>query len=105
MWDFQQNYSLGNGMCNHRIILSGSQWKLTLTLLGQKGATIGGSLSPGFFVLHLEHLSVLMKQKTDNSKFNYHPKCVELKITHLTFADNLILMSRGDCTSVGILLQ
>lgn len=31
-------------------------------------------------------------------EFNYHPRCGKLKITHLAFADDLMLMARGDAT-------
>ncbi|KAL2474712.1 Reverse transcriptase domain-containing protein [Abeliophyllum distichum] len=46
-----------------------------------------------------------MKGRTDNSEFNYHPKCGLLKITHLTFVDDLMLFSRGDIISVGIFID
>ncbi|XP_057953935.1 uncharacterized protein LOC131148225 [Malania oleifera] len=36
----------------------------------------------------------------DGKSFNFHPGCGELKITHLAFADDLILFSRGDYGSV-----
>lgn len=37
---------------------------------------------------------------TDN-----HPKCKELKITHLTFANDLLLFSKGNLQSVSALLE
>ena len=43
-----------------------------------------------------------MKQ---NPNFNFHPKCGVAQITHLTFADDLILFSRGDPTSVAMLMK
>ncbi|GFY95894.1 hypothetical protein Acr_11g0002000 [Actinidia rufa] len=41
----------------------------------------------------------------DNPDFNFHPKCGGLKITHLAFADDLVLFSRGDPTSVSLLME
>ncbi|XP_020258575.1 uncharacterized protein LOC109834980 [Asparagus officinalis] len=37
--------------------------------------------------------------------FKYHPKCSKLKITHLIFADDLLLFSYGDLNSVQKILQ
>ena len=40
-----------------------------------------------------------------NEDFNFHPKCGGLKITHLAFADDLVLLSRGDPTLVALLME
>ncbi|XP_022845369.1 uncharacterized protein LOC111368375 [Olea europaea var. sylvestris] len=40
-----------------------------------------------------------------DSEFNFHPKHGPLKITHLAFADDLMLFARGDVLSVKILVQ
>lgn len=40
-----------------------------------------------------------------NPDFNYNPKCAKLRITQVAFANDLLLMSRGDIRSIGILLQ
>jgi hypothetical protein len=37
--------------------------------------------------------------------FNHHPKCGPLGITHLAFADDSLLFSKGDQISVRILYQ
>lgn len=37
--------------------------------------------------------------------FNYHPQCDQLKITHLEFADDLMLFSRGGEGSIRILMD
>ena len=41
----------------------------------------------------------------NNPDFNFHPKCGGQKITHLAFADDLVLFSRGDPISVGLLME
>ncbi|KAL0392778.1 UNVERIFIED_CONTAM: hypothetical protein Sradi_2500600 [Sesamum radiatum] len=49
--------------------------------------------------------SRLIKRNTSNSDFNFHLKCEKLKITHLLFADDLMLFSRGDLPSIHILME
>lgn len=72
---------------------------------GRKGLRQGDPLSPFLFVLCLEYFSRMVKGATNNTEFNYHPKCAPLKITHLTFADDLMLFARGDTTSIRILMN
>ncbi|XP_074266136.1 uncharacterized protein LOC141588602 [Silene latifolia] len=37
--------------------------------------------------------------------FNYHPLCRALKLTHLCFADDLLMFCRGDKSSITVLLR
>ncbi|KAL0461952.1 UNVERIFIED_CONTAM: hypothetical protein Slati_0082800 [Sesamum latifolium] len=53
----------------------------------------------------MDFFSRMIKRKTSNSEFNFHPKCEKLKITHILFADDLMLFSRGDLRSVNILME
>lgn len=70
---------------------------------GMQGLRQGDPLSPYLFVLCIEYLSRLFKARTLDSEFNYHPKCGAHHITHLAFADDLMVMARGDLISVNIL--
>ncbi|KAL2237429.1 UNVERIFIED_CONTAM: hypothetical protein Sindi_0934600, partial [Sesamum indicum] len=72
---------------------------------GKKGLRQGDPMSPALFLLGMEYLSRMIKRKTCNSDFNFHPKCEKLKITHLLFADDLMLFSRGDLPSIHILME
>ncbi|KAK4391599.1 hypothetical protein Sango_1937700 [Sesamum angolense] len=49
--------------------------------------------------------SIFTERSTTNSDFNFHPKCEKLKITQLLFADDLMLFSRGDLSSIRILME
>ncbi|GAB2288887.1 hypothetical protein Dimus_038030 [Dionaea muscipula] len=42
---------------------------------------------------------------SNHPSFRYHPRCSKLGITHLAYADDLILLSRGEPTSVQVLLN
>nr|GEU71745.1 hypothetical protein [Tanacetum cinerariifolium] len=52
----------------------------------------------------MEVLNLMIKRNIDaNPQFKYHWKCKDLKITHLCFADDLMLLCHGDSKSVAIL--
>ncbi|KAL0315180.1 UNVERIFIED_CONTAM: hypothetical protein Scaly_2881100 [Sesamum calycinum] len=72
---------------------------------GKKGLRRGDPMSPALFLLCMEYFSRLIKRSTTNSDFNFHPKYEKLKITHLLFADDLMLFSRGDLPSIRILME
>ncbi|XP_073024427.1 uncharacterized protein [Primulina eburnea] len=37
--------------------------------------------------------------------YGFHPKCLNLRITHLAYADDLLLLSRGDTRSVSMVMH
>ena len=72
---------------------------------GKCGVRQRDPLSPYLFIICMEYLSRLLKSTTQHSGFNFHPKCQALGISHLGFADDILLLCRCDMTSVNILLQ
>ncbi|KAL0457779.1 UNVERIFIED_CONTAM: hypothetical protein Slati_0405100 [Sesamum latifolium] len=74
-------------------------------LFVQRGLRQGNPLSSALFLLSMEYFSRLVKRRTSDSKFNFHPKCEKLKITHLLFADDLMLFFQGDLLSIHILME
>ncbi|XP_019246435.1 PREDICTED: uncharacterized protein LOC109226086 [Nicotiana attenuata] len=53
----------------------------------------------------MEYLSRHLTDLKNNKQFHFHPKCKKLGITNLSFADDLLLFSRGDNQSVAMLKQ
>ncbi|XP_074576092.1 uncharacterized protein LOC141832489 [Curcuma longa] len=45
-------------------------------------------------------LSRSLAHSTVRSDFHFHPMCEQLRIAHLMYADDLLLFSRGDASSV-----
>jgi len=72
---------------------------------GRKGLRQGDPLSPFLFTICIEYLSRSLRMNTCSLDFNFHPRCGQLRLSHLVFADDLMLMARGDCPSVRIVME
>jgi hypothetical protein len=72
---------------------------------GKNGVRRGDLLSHYLFIAYMEYLSRMLKMASMNSNFIFHPKCRPLGINHLAFADDIILLSRGDRQFVACLCQ
>ncbi|XP_057958449.1 uncharacterized protein LOC131151213 [Malania oleifera] len=72
---------------------------------GKKKLRQGDPLSPILFVVCMEYLSRLLKNLESDRDYKFHPKCGDLKISHLAFADDLILFARGDYSSVKKIME
>ncbi|XP_074314953.1 uncharacterized protein LOC141651130 [Silene latifolia] len=72
---------------------------------GRRGLRQGDPLSPLLFTICMEYLSRLLAYTTEGSSFKYHPLCKPLKLTHLMFADDLLLFCKGDAQSIMTILR
>lgn len=71
----------------------------------RRGIRQGDPMSPLLFVIGMEYLSRILKVSGRSSSFNYHSKCKKLRLNHLIFADDLMLMCKGDSTSIQVLVE
>ncbi|GKB76435.1 RNA-directed DNA polymerase, eukaryota, reverse transcriptase zinc-binding domain protein [Tanacetum coccineum] len=72
-----------------------------IDISGGRGLRQGDPISPYMFTMVMEMVNLLIKDEIMKDKsFKYHFGCRQLKITHLCFADDLIMLSHGDISSV-----
>ncbi|XP_048493317.1 uncharacterized protein LOC109135948 [Beta vulgaris subsp. vulgaris] len=53
----------------------------------------------------MEYLSRIVKLVGGMNQFQFHPRCKEVKLTHMCFADDLIMCYKGDFISMYLMLQ
>ncbi|CAA7030642.1 unnamed protein product [Microthlaspi erraticum] len=64
------------------------------------GLRQGDPLSPYLFVLAMEIFSSLLKSRFDAGYIRYHPNTEDLSISHLMFADDVMIFFDGGCSSL-----
>ncbi|RZB71178.1 Inositol hexakisphosphate and diphosphoinositol-pentakisphosphate kinase VIP2 [Glycine soja] len=67
---------------------------------GQRGLRQGDHFSPYLFVLCLEFFSRNISSLKDDANFKFHLNCAGIQLSHLVFANDIMLLSRGDIPSV-----
>ncbi|KAJ9541740.1 hypothetical protein OSB04_028246 [Centaurea solstitialis] len=114
-WEYL--FQMLNGMSFHPMMLkwikemvSSTSFSIVLNgethghFVGKRGIRQGDPLSPYLFTIIMEGFTMILNQCImEASNFGYHQGCADLGITHLCFADDLFVFSRGDVESVGIL--
>ena len=72
---------------------------------GNRGLRQGDPLSPYLFVIAMNVLSIMLNRAAAEMKIKYHHKCSSSRLTHLCFADDLLIFIDGSIDSVQNVLQ
>ncbi|CAM8993520.1 unnamed protein product [Rhodiola kirilowii] len=64
-----------------------------------RGLRQGDPISPYLFTLVMEVLSRILGQVRQSNEFVFHPKCAGISLSHLMFADDIIIFSKADLGS------
>jgi len=72
---------------------------------GKYGVRQDDPLSPYLFIVCMGYFSRMLHVASQKANFHFHPKCSSFGISHLAFADDIILLYRCDLPSLNILFQ
>lgn len=93
---------------SHRIMACLTTVSYTINVNGEliepfeakKDIRQGDPISPYLFVICMEYLNRYLMELQQNKEFHYYPRCKKIGLTHVCFADDLILFTRGDVSFV-----
>lgn len=64
-----------------------------------------GSHAPLLFVVCMEYLSRVLYKICELEQFQFNSRCKEMQLTHVCFADDIMLCYKGGFSSIYLLLQ
>ncbi|KFK28834.1 hypothetical protein AALP_AA7G055000 [Arabis alpina] len=72
---------------------------------GKRGLRQGDPISPYLFVMAMEVLANMLHMKFSEEQIGYHPLCKNLHISHLSFADDIMIFYDGTAASLASIVQ
>ncbi|XP_010463164.1 PREDICTED: uncharacterized protein LOC104743817 [Camelina sativa] len=66
----------------------------------KRGLRQGCSLSPYLFVICMNVLSLMLDKAATDQFIGYHPRCKTMNLTHLCFADDILIFTDGSSHSI-----
>lgn len=72
---------------------------------GKSGIRQGDPISPYLFLIAMEVCSACIRQSTSVPSFQHHWGTKSLNITHLAFADDLLLFCKGETASITAIME
>ncbi|XP_018435427.2 uncharacterized protein LOC108807663 [Raphanus sativus] len=72
---------------------------------GKKGLRQGDSISSSLFIIAMDILSKKLDEAVRDGRFNPHPLCSDPLITHLSFADDMLIFFDGTESSLRGILE
>ena len=66
----------------------------------ERGLRQGCALSPYLFVIAINVLSRMLNNAAQSGSIGFHPSCSEVNLTHLSFADDLMIFTDGAASSL-----
>lgn len=78
---------------SYSIVINGYPQK---SFKAKRGLRQGDPISPYLFTICMEYLSRLLGRVKDEEGFSYHPRCRRVDLTHLLFADDLLVFCKVD---------
>lgn len=82
---------------NYSLSING---EVTGYILGKKGLRQGDPLSSHLFVIVMEVLTFILREKSLLPDFHFHWRCGKNQLIILCFADDLMIFCKGELTSV-----
>lgn len=66
----------------------------------ERGLRQGCALSPYLYVIPSNVLSRLLNRAAKEGRIGLHPHCKRIEVTHLSFADDILVFSNGTPASI-----
>ena len=79
--------------------------ELTGFFPSKRGLRQGDPLSPFLFLIAMEAFSRSLSKAALYPRFDFHPKCKGINLSHICFADDISIFAKGNETSVEVIMD